>query len=220
MSGPPRAVSSPVSRATSVSEPPCAPSAPRAPVYSAGHDFASIPTRPRTDPSGRAVSSRCPIAPTAVDRQARGMRMAGGSRHEETSPSTGPTGPTGPLDDRTDHAPAPAEGFRHAPVMAHEVVELFAPVPDGVVLDATVGGGGHSGLLLERHPGLRVVGLDQDPDALDAAATRPSGRSRRSGSRSTRSSTSSGRPSTTPSTCWPHAGGSWCSPTTRGKTGS
>jgi len=30
--------------------------------------------------------------------------------------------------------------FSHLPVMAHEIVALFAPVPDGVVVDATVGG--------------------------------------------------------------------------------
>lgn len=61
------------------------------------------------------------------------------------------------------------ETFRHDPVMATEIVELFAPVPDGVVLDATVGGGGHAGRVLASRPGLRLVGLDQDPDALAAA---------------------------------------------------
>ena len=63
------------------------------------------------------------------------------------------------------------DAFRHAPVMASEVVELFEPVPPGVVVDATVGGGGHATALLEAHPHLSVVGLDRDEAAV-AAATR------------------------------------------------
>jgi 16S rRNA (cytosine1402-N4)-methyltransferase len=62
--------------------------------------------------------------------------------------------------------------FAHAPVMVDLVVELFAPVPPGVVVDATLGGGGHAEALLDAHPHLSIVGLDRDPDALDAAGTR------------------------------------------------
>ena len=43
---------------------------------------------------------------------------------------------------------------------------------DGLLIDATLGGGGHSALLLERHPNLRLIGLDQDPTARAAAASR------------------------------------------------
>lgn len=60
--------------------------------------------------------------------------------------------------------------FEHQPVMVREVVELFAPVPPGVVVDATVGGGGHARALLEAHPHLCLVGLDRDADAVAAAA--------------------------------------------------
>lgn len=59
--------------------------------------------------------------------------------------------------------------FSHRPVMVEEVVALLAPVPPGVVLDATVGGGGHARAILAAHPHLRVVGLDQDPAAVAAA---------------------------------------------------
>jgi 16S rRNA (cytosine1402-N4)-methyltransferase len=62
--------------------------------------------------------------------------------------------------------------FAHRPVMLAEIVDLFAPVPPGTVVDATVGGGGHSAALLEAHDHLRVLGLDQDPSALAAAAER------------------------------------------------
>jgi 16S rRNA (cytosine1402-N4)-methyltransferase len=62
--------------------------------------------------------------------------------------------------------------FRHEPVLLDRIVELFTPVPPGWVVDATVGGAGHAVAILERHPHLRVLGLDQDADALAAAAER------------------------------------------------
>lgn len=62
--------------------------------------------------------------------------------------------------------------FHHLPVMAHEIVALFGSVPRGVVLDATLGGGGHAEMLLEAHPHLSILGLDRDPSALAAAAQR------------------------------------------------
>lgn len=56
--------------------------------------------------------------------------------------------------------------------MLEEVVALVAPIPAGVFVDATIGGGGHSHALLQAHPHLTVLGIDQDPMALDAAAAR------------------------------------------------
>jgi 16S rRNA (cytosine1402-N4)-methyltransferase len=60
--------------------------------------------------------------------------------------------------------------FSHLPVMVDEVVELLAPVPEGVVLDATVGGGGHARAILDAHPHLQIIGMDQDPAAVEAAS--------------------------------------------------
>jgi 16S rRNA (cytosine1402-N4)-methyltransferase len=65
-----------------------------------------------------------------------------------------------------------AHSFDHIPVLRDEVVSLFAAVPPGVVVDATVGGGGHAASLLEAYADLRVVGLDRDPSALEAATRR------------------------------------------------
>jgi 16S rRNA (cytosine1402-N4)-methyltransferase len=62
--------------------------------------------------------------------------------------------------------------FRHEPVLVDRIVELFAPVPPGWLVDATVGGAGHAAALLARHRHLRVLGLDQDAEALAAAAER------------------------------------------------
>ncbi len=65
-----------------------------------------------------------------------------------------------------------AEPFDHLPVMVHEVVDLFGPVPAGTVVDATVGGGGHAAAVLAAHPHLEVVGVDRDPTAVAAASAR------------------------------------------------
>ena len=67
-----------------------------------------------------------------------------------------------------------AERFEHVPVLAEPVLAAFAALParGGLRIDCTLGGGGHSALLLEAHPQLRLVGLDQDPSARAAAAER------------------------------------------------
>ena len=62
-----------------------------------------------------------------------------------------------------------SEGFEHRPVMLDEVVDIFLPVPPGLIVDATVGGGGHASALLEALPRHRLLGIDQDEEALDAA---------------------------------------------------
>lgn len=65
-----------------------------------------------------------------------------------------------------------SEAFAHDPVMRDEIVETFAGVPAGYVLDATLGGGGHSEALLESRDDLSILGLDRDPAALAAATAR------------------------------------------------
>ncbi len=62
--------------------------------------------------------------------------------------------------------------FTHQPVMRDEIVAVFSTVPAGVVVDATLGGGGHSEALLESRDDLAVLGIDRDPDALAAAVAR------------------------------------------------
>ncbi|MHB1907096.1 MAG: 16S rRNA (cytosine(1402)-N(4))-methyltransferase RsmH, partial [Acidimicrobiales bacterium] len=63
----------------------------------------------------------------------------------------------------------------HEPVLVREVVDLLASAPAGVVVDATLGGGGHAAAILERRGDLRVLGIDRDPEARVAAARRLSG---------------------------------------------
>jgi 16S rRNA (cytosine1402-N4)-methyltransferase len=66
----------------------------------------------------------------------------------------------------------PTDDFHHVPVLLDRVVQLFAPVPPGWIVDATLGGAGHSAALLESRPDVRIIGLDQDDRALAAASRR------------------------------------------------
>jgi 16S rRNA (cytosine1402-N4)-methyltransferase len=62
-----------------------------------------------------------------------------------------------------------SEAFTHEPVLLERCLALLAPAlvrPDAIVVDATLGLGGHSEAMLERFPDLRLVGLDRDPTAL------------------------------------------------------
>ncbi len=59
--------------------------------------------------------------------------------------------------------------FAHQPVLAEQVLTGLAPKPHGYYLDATVGGGGHSRLILKTEPTTHLIALDQDPLALTAA---------------------------------------------------
>ena len=74
----------------------------------------------------------------------------------------------------------PSRDHGHVPVLLERCVELLTPVltarsADGsgaVLVDATVGAGGHSARFLSQFPGLRLIGLDRDPAALAIAAAR------------------------------------------------
>ncbi|MFN4279213.1 16S rRNA (cytosine(1402)-N(4))-methyltransferase RsmH [Thermosynechococcus sp.] len=57
----------------------------------------------------------------------------------------------------------------HRPVLATAVLAGLQPKAEGLYLDATVGGGGHTALLLRSEPTCRVLAVDQDPMALAAA---------------------------------------------------
>jgi 16S rRNA (cytosine1402-N4)-methyltransferase len=67
---------------------------------------------------------------------------------------------------------------RHVPVMRDRCVELLAPAlekPGSIVVDATLGMGGHSEALLAACPQATLVGIDRDPQALDLAGRRLAG---------------------------------------------
>ncbi len=61
----------------------------------------------------------------------------------------------------------------HYTVMGREVLEnLVPPHPSSLLVDATLGEGGHSDLFLSRYPDLQVIGLDADADIMDRARNR------------------------------------------------
>jgi 16S rRNA (cytosine1402-N4)-methyltransferase len=69
--------------------------------------------------------------------------------------------------------PSPPVEGRHVPVLAAEVVRLSSADPGQIVVDATVGAGGHASLLLERiAPGGRLIALDRDAAMLGLARRR------------------------------------------------
>src|ERR1700756_854545 len=79
-----------------------------------------------------------------------------------------------------DNSGSGSNDFGHEPVLLQRCVELLTPAltrrhPDGsgaVLVDATIGAGGHAERFLTELPGLRLIGLDRDPSALDIARTR------------------------------------------------
>jgi len=60
----------------------------------------------------------------------------------------------------------------HIPVLYREVVEAFSPCKEGIVIDCTMGYGGHTSLLLENTPSLLLMGIDQDPTAITFSSKR------------------------------------------------
>jgi 16S rRNA (cytosine1402-N4)-methyltransferase len=60
----------------------------------------------------------------------------------------------------------------HEPVMLEEVLAYLQPERGGLYFDGTVGGGGHSAAILETGAESRVIGVDQDPEAIARAAER------------------------------------------------
>ncbi|MBO6164627.1 MAG: 16S rRNA (cytosine(1402)-N(4))-methyltransferase RsmH [Lachnospiraceae bacterium] len=66
-----------------------------------------------------------------------------------------------------------ANEFKHISVLAEEVIEGLAIRPDGIYVDGTLGGGGHSSLIAARlTEGGRLIGIDRDEDAIRAAGER------------------------------------------------
>lgn len=61
--------------------------------------------------------------------------------------------------------------FKHYSVLLKESVDYLDVKPDGIYIDATLGGGGHSYEILSRGA-KRVIGIDQDSEAIDAATKR------------------------------------------------
>jgi len=60
----------------------------------------------------------------------------------------------------------------HVPVLYAQVLEAFSDIKDGIIIDCTMGYGGHSSMILEANPGIRLIGIDQDQTAIDFSTKR------------------------------------------------
>ena len=74
-----------------------------------------------------------------------------------------------------NQAPFNSSNFQHVPVLAREVMESINQLPSellngGLMIDATLGAGGHSALVLEEKKNIHIIGIDQDATARAAAA--------------------------------------------------
>ena len=94
-------------------------------------------------------------------------RLIGASGHPKTSFSFLGRSVAGRRFDLVD------QRFGHEPVLLGETISGLRLFPGALVVDATVGGGGHAAAILERTaPDGRLLGLDRDDEALAAAARR------------------------------------------------
>ena len=55
----------------------------------------------------------------------------------------------------------------HISVLLNEVLQTFASIESGIIIDCTLGFGGHSQALLEQNPNIKIIGIDKDIDARD-----------------------------------------------------
>lgn len=67
------------------------------------------------------------------------------------------------------------EGFKHIPVLFNETIDALNIKPDGIYVDCTAGGGGHSAAVLEKLTTGKLIAIDQDPDAIATLQTRFAG---------------------------------------------
>ncbi|PAF42866.1 16S rRNA (cytosine(1402)-N(4))-methyltransferase RsmH [Helicobacter sp. 11S02596-1] len=60
----------------------------------------------------------------------------------------------------------------HIPVLLDDVLEVFARIDSGIIIDCTLGFGGHSHALLENNPNICIIGIDKDAQAREFAQNR------------------------------------------------
>ena len=60
----------------------------------------------------------------------------------------------------------------HIPVLYREVVSTFEDIQEGIIIDCTMGYGGHSSLMLDANPSIKLIAIDQDQTAIDFSRKR------------------------------------------------
>jgi 16S rRNA (cytosine1402-N4)-methyltransferase len=60
----------------------------------------------------------------------------------------------------------------HIPVLYREVIEAFSSIEEGIIIDCTMGYGGHSSMILDANPNIKLIAIDQDQTAIDFSTER------------------------------------------------
>ncbi|MDB2562814.1 16S rRNA (cytosine(1402)-N(4))-methyltransferase RsmH [Sulfurimonas sp.] len=64
------------------------------------------------------------------------------------------------------------QNIPHIPVLYREVLAAFENIEDGIIIDCTMGYGGHSSMILDANPGIQLIAIDQDQTAIDFSTER------------------------------------------------
>mgnify|MGYP002629772335 CR=1 FL=1 len=64
------------------------------------------------------------------------------------------------------------QNIPHIPVLYREVLKAFEDINDGIIIDCTMGYGGHSSMILEANPNVKLIAIDQDQTAIDFSTER------------------------------------------------
>jgi len=60
----------------------------------------------------------------------------------------------------------------HIPVLYTQVIDAFKDIKDGIIIDCTMGYGGHSSMILDANPNIKLIAIDQDQTAIDFSTSR------------------------------------------------
>lgn len=118
----------------------------------------------RHDPT---VSGSLPDGTVVSSNSARCHRARTGDKSGRHLLSGGLPSIVGGLSHRTGSSMS--NSFVHESVMLNEVLDVFSAMNDGVFVDCTLGGAGHSVAILSAHSNVRLLGIDQDDVALESA---------------------------------------------------
>jgi 16S rRNA (cytosine1402-N4)-methyltransferase len=64
------------------------------------------------------------------------------------------------------------QNIPHIPVLYREVVAAFENIQEGIIIDCTMGYGGHSSMILDANPHIKLIAIDQDQTAIDFSRKR------------------------------------------------
>jgi len=60
----------------------------------------------------------------------------------------------------------------HIPVLYREILDIFNDIDSGIIIDCTLGYAGHSSMILEANPNVKIIAIDQDQTAIDFSTSR------------------------------------------------